>query len=373
MAALAVFAACSQSQQAGPGATATPLSTVSGYDTTNADSGGNCVREGENFRYYDMYHRQLMPWLQNYTPYPSIPYIKYYMALPTGQPAGATPIAVEISPGASAPPSTAAYIAEPVVPVMDWYIPWTLPGQGPYVYPGFNTLFQYNSELYNIPYGLKDHGTVVLLPAVPGALATDFEWDLVYRATQQANASAYANLMLSSPLPNPTPTPYPSPNPSDAARDKHFQAVGIPAVNALAAGAGPDDRFFSNYNMVPGEGGEPVQSADPHPRIVACDWLLNEPYDLIWTLIREKQRPDYAALQANLAAQRQPSSLINTAGWYAYEEDIFVARSVTPELWPPPMAQGFQNSDILNNAIPIPYQLLATVELSSPNPMPAST
>ena len=340
LAAFAVFVACSSSPQ-GPGPSPSPSAagTVNAYDTTNAQP-QNCVQKTEYFRYYNTLTGQPMPWVQSYTPYPLSPHIHYYTVVPTGAPSGsgpATPIAVEVSPGASAPPNTTVYDAVPVVPVVDWGILGTL------------------------PYGPKDQGTVTVIPS--GSLSNELQWDIAYRAQQDAAAATVVNAAQAGTNPTAAPT-----NAADAARDTQFQADGLPAVTALARGAGPDDRYFSGG--IPIYFGIPFSMNGNHPRIAACNWLQNVKYDLILTIIRKRMLAPaaYASLQANLQQQQAPSNLIDTAGWVAYEKDTYVVSGIQPELWPPSLAQGFADSDVLNNSIAYqPVKKIATVQLPTPD------
>jgi hypothetical protein len=157
--------------------------------------------------------------------------------------------------------------------------------------------------------------------------------------------------------------------PSDAAGaafDQQFQALGMPALNAVSRGANPDDRFYKGYTT---PGGTPVQSADPHPRIAACDWLQYRPYDLILTIIKKRQLPpaQYNALATQFAQQEAPSNLIQTAGWVAYERDVYVASGVMPQEWLPTYAQTFADSYVLFRAQAYPAK-----QLYPPVPLPAT-
>jgi hypothetical protein len=325
-----VVAACSNTGNSGPSATssASPsASPLNVYGTTNANP-QNCVRQTEDFRYYDTITGQPMPFVENYTPYPlGISQVHYYLATPTPPPAGQTPVAVELPFGANPPKGTKAYAANPVVPVIAW----------------------------TVVFGLHDNGTVLIIPS--GQISNDYQKDLIYRGTleQEAESFTYSTQQGGN------PTPMPS-NAAGAAFDQQFQALGMPAMNAVSRGANPDDRFYKGYTT---PGGTPVESADPHPRIAACNWLQDRPYDLILTVIKKRQLPpdQYNALATEFAQQQAPSGLIDTAGWVAYERDVYVASGIMPELWLPSYAQTFQDSYVLFRSQAYPAKEILSVPL----------
>jgi hypothetical protein len=331
--ALCAFAACSQSQT-GPNAGGTPTPSnfpTDPYQSTSNAEPQNCVRKTEDFRYYDNVSGTPMPWLQNYTPYPGYPVnpnIQYYMALPTGQPSGATPIAIELTPGAKPPQGAGGKTnAAPYVPIIAW----------------------------SMLFGVNDLGDVVLIPS--GQLANDYEKDLAYHAQQQNFAQQMAAATIAGQHPTPIPT-----NSALAAFDAEFQAYGTPAVSALSRGVGADDRYFKGMTYF----GQQIVNMNPHPRIAACDWLQNVPYDLILTVLRKRPLSPsaYATLAASLTAQNAPSSMLSSQSWVAYEKDTYVTKNVQPQLWLPPNAQAFPDNLVFLAARAYPTGTpLATVQL----------
>jgi hypothetical protein len=379
---VAIGACSSNGPNSGASPSPSPNASMEQFDTTNA-SPQNCIRKTDDFRYYNGVTNQTMPWLQSYTPYPGplngiSPYILYYSGLPSGPPVvGApgppTPVAIEIPPGASPIPSgTPFYQAEPLVPVVDW-------------------VFQY---------GLHDRATVLVIPS--GSLSNALQQDIKYRALQDNNATTYgaasqdaqtkiqlledqgeslaqANAAVTTPSPIPT-------NSAEAYVDTVFQMQGVPAVNAIARGASPDDSPYKDYNyhsffgtwgtMSKFPGGTPVQSADPHPRIATCNWLEYRPYDLIVTILRQKPvaSSNYSTLKSNLQSQQVQPSVIADVQYEPYEKDIYVVKyNATPRmLWLPPVAQAVQlgnPDDVLAGAggPGLPAQPLATIYIPTPD------
>jgi hypothetical protein len=326
----AAVAACSNTGGSGASATPSPSASASAlnvYGTTNANP-QNCVRQTEDFRFYDTITGQPMPFVENFTPYPLLGApIHYVLATPTPPPVGQTPVAVELPFGQNPPKGVQAFAANPIVPVIAW----------------------------TVSYGLHDNATVLIVPT--GQISNDYQKDLVYRGTLEQEAEAYTYSTQA----GGNPTPMPS-NAAGAAFDQQFQALGMPALNAVSRGANPDDRFYKGYTML---GGTPVQSADPHPRIAACDWLQYRQYDMILTIIRKRQLPpaQYQALQQQFQQQQAPSNLIQTAGYVAYERDIYVASGVWPQQWLPANAQAFTDSTVLFSSKTYPAKLLIKVTL----------
>jgi hypothetical protein len=385
---VAIGACSSNGQDSGASPSPSPNASMAQFDTTNA-SPQNCIRKTDDFRYYDLLNKRVMPWIQSYTPYPAgplgatNPLILWYAGLPSGPPVvGAqgppTPVAIEIPPGASPLPSgTPFYEAEPLVPVIDW-------------------VFQY---------GLHDRATIMIIPS--GSLSNALQQDIKYRANQDNNATAYgaaaqdaqnkvaileaqgqspaqANAAVTTPSPIPT-------NSAAAYTDTVFQMQGVPAVNALARGASPDDSPYKDYNyhsfffntwggMSKFPGGTPVQSADPHPRIATCSWLQNIPYDMIVTIVRQKAvaPSSYATLSSNLQSQKVGSGDISNVQYEPYRKDIYVVKAngttgMTPQLWFPPLAQAVQlgnPDDVLGRAsgFPgLPSQPIASINIPTPD------
>jgi hypothetical protein len=383
---VAIGACSSNGPDSGASPSPSPNASMAQFDTTNA-SPQNCIRKTDDFRYYDKLNQRVMPWIQSYTPYPGPlgavnPIIFWYPGLPSGPPVvGAqgppTPVAIEIPPGASPIPSgTPFYEAEPLVPVIDW-------------------VFQY---------GLHDRATIMIIPS--GSLSNALQQDIQYRAQQDDNAYTYgaasqdaqtkitlledqgesaaqANAAVTTPSPIPT-------NSAAAYTDTVFQMQGVPAVNALARGASPDDSPYKDYNyhsfffntwggMSKFPGGTPVQSADPHPRVVTCNWLQDIPYDMIVTVVRQKASSpsSYAKLSSNLNSLQVRPSDVSNVQYEPYEKDIYVvhanAAAGWPQLWFPPLAQAVQlgnPGDVLqyaNGAPGLPANPIAKIYIPTPD------
>lgn len=368
LAAAATFVACSSSgNNAAPTASPSAGATLSYIGTTNGTP-QNCVRRMDDFRYYDALNHTTMPFVQSYTPWPA-PLaaatnfnIYYYQTIPTSTPipgAGPpTPILVEYQPG-PLPSGTPVFRAEPIVPAIN----------------------------YAFSFGLHDQATVEVIPA--GTLATEFEWDVGYRARQDMDAEQYHAALLAKQYPTPIATNF-----ADSQRDATFQSIGVPAVTAIALGASPDDSPYKGYYLL---GtlmnkccGTPVQSANPHPRIATCNWLQWRKYDLIVTIVHRETLPpnDYATLAANLNSQQVPNgpsyppeqNITANEQWVAVKKDTYVVSGVTPQTWFPPMAQQIQLGDptdvlkFASGSPPFPYNspiaeiILPTNQPSTPGP-----
>jgi hypothetical protein len=398
--------ACSSQQGGGaspspsPSWSGTPLVFALGGDFISAQP-QNCGQKSEDFRYYDAFHHTAMPWLEGYSSYPPQgpvpdPYIRYYTKLGSpvpGVPGVPTPYAIEIIPG-PVPSGTLVQIAEPVVPVIDFPL-W---------------------------YGLHDKSQVTIIPSDPVPLpqgqlgiASTLEWDDKYRAQQDNNALQYTEAFKQAVSTIPQgqlPTPIVT-NAADAAKDAAFQNSGQTEVSAIALNGGGDDGVYKDYCMhfggllgglagllgglnpaklvdpggILGSGVSisnsncsglfsghtiPVQSADPHPRIVLCMWLQARPYDAIWSIIRQTPLPPARnqTVQGNLQAQSAPSDLLNSAQYEPYERDTYVLPRVAPWALSPYLAKEIQKGDPddeIKISRPLPNNMAPIVE-HLPNP-----
>jgi hypothetical protein len=350
LAALCAFVAACQSGSGtnGSGAAASPTpsaaATVADLGTTNALP-QNCVRQTQAFRFTDARTGQPMPYMQNYTPWPSVfgANVEYQLQVPTPPPANQTPIAVEVPPGTKGSKQNPLYLAAPVVPIM----------------------------ILSVVYGLESTSDVLLVPSGPpgpGNISTEYQQDLKYQAAQETMSQEYTYAQQAGK--NPTPMPVDS---AGAAMDKQFQELGVPALNAISVGAQADDRFFKGYTT----NGGPTQNADPHPRIITCDWLQDRPYDVFVSILQKRLLPpaQLAALQTQLRAQEAPSPMLTSAGYVPFEKDTYVFPAVKPQLIAPTIATSLGQGTIDNTAVillskPLPLTsayLITHVQIPAPD------